>query len=579
MSSPTHQTPNQQVGRLQIPDQHRTQTPNQNPDQYRNGVQTRVQSLLSGTRPRDPHLSSVTTGRLILEGLVEELKIYRLHKEEKAREEKEREKGRNRRMGDHEERERHHHRRHRSRDGSLSCGHEERKHRHRERSRSRERHESRDKGHRERHKSKDRSHGHREHHRRRHLHRDRSRERSRGRSRHHHRRHRHRSPVTDGPRDPNPKLIMSGGAGPPGTVSPVPERRRSRSRSRSRSRRRSSDHRSHSKAQGLRQGPDGKTAFGKFPKKAVGVGVVGHVMNTYRHIKAEHEAGHRDRGVLERAVDGWRGKGGSGRDSGKQRQRGDRRRGEERAGRDRRRIESSERRRGGEKEHDKRNRYTSRDAYKEKELSPRPAASPTRRNSPHPRTRTPDIHVQEATPPDWQQAQQPWPPMPETYLPPTPSHPPPAWPPTPETFVPPSPARSRSATPPYPYTPASPGISPVIPMPSPSSIPPPPPPPLPKSTIPSPPPLPKSAPSSPSHAALCAEIHSAPKLRRVASADKRDKSSAVSAGRVYEETEHSQDIEKREREEEGWGKSEESDEEGQEERIRSIKEHLNRIHG
>jgi hypothetical protein len=84
-----------------------------------------------------------------------------------------------------------------------------------------------------------------------------------------------------------------------------------KSRSRSRSRHRSPPHlraervrASHSPSR--RTGPDG-TPFGALPKKKGGLAA--HVLNTYRHIKAEQEAGHRSKGVLEKALDGWMGKG------------------------------------------------------------------------------------------------------------------------------------------------------------------------------------------------------------------------------------------------------------------------------
>lgn len=57
-------------------------------------------------------------------------------------------------------------------------------------------------------------------------------------------------------------------------------------------------------------GPDGVTPFGSIPSRAVGVGLAPHIRNTYRHIKVEHEAVYRARGVVERTMDGWRGRGG-----------------------------------------------------------------------------------------------------------------------------------------------------------------------------------------------------------------------------------------------------------------------------
>ncbi|KAH9865290.1 hypothetical protein IAQ61_009237 [Plenodomus lingam] len=56
------------------------------------------------------------------------------------------------------------------------------------------------------------------------------------------------------------------------------------------------------------RGPDG-TPFGRLPQKKKGMGFGEHFLNTYRHIKAEHEAGHRERGALELRLDKMRGKG------------------------------------------------------------------------------------------------------------------------------------------------------------------------------------------------------------------------------------------------------------------------------
>lgn len=59
-------------------------SPNPNSEQYRHQVQSRVQRLLSGRRPRNPELSQLSTLRLIIEAIVEEIKIPWLHKEQKA---------------------------------------------------------------------------------------------------------------------------------------------------------------------------------------------------------------------------------------------------------------------------------------------------------------------------------------------------------------------------------------------------------------------------------------------------------------------------------------------------------------
>jgi hypothetical protein len=64
---------------------HSPPPPGPKSEQYRKQVQKRMQDLLSGKRSRNAELSQLSTGRLILEGVVEEVRIYRLRKEEKAR--------------------------------------------------------------------------------------------------------------------------------------------------------------------------------------------------------------------------------------------------------------------------------------------------------------------------------------------------------------------------------------------------------------------------------------------------------------------------------------------------------------
>ena len=67
-----------------------------------------------------------------------------------------------------------------------------------------------------------------------------------------------------------------------------------------------------SPTQHLPRGPDG-TLFGSLPKykfkAGLALGFGAHVMRTYRHIKAEHEAGHRKRSFIENKMDELRGKG------------------------------------------------------------------------------------------------------------------------------------------------------------------------------------------------------------------------------------------------------------------------------
>ncbi|KAF1852209.1 uncharacterized protein K460DRAFT_392321 [Cucurbitaria berberidis CBS 394.84] len=260
-------------------------------EEYRKEVQTRIQDLLSGRRERDPHLSSVSKGRLILEGIVEEAKIYRMHKEEEVRKAREQEQRWGRRM----------------------------------RHRSRERHPQ---GHRHRADSRDK-------------YRDRSRERRRDRAGDGHReRPQERGipdPVTEGP--PQHDWLMTGGAGPKSTFSPDAfqppdpqisslgspkevasaeekhphddDARRQRSGSRHRHRKASPTpgRVGASRSPPRRKGPDG-TPFGELPKfqvkKGLALGFGDHFMKTYKHIKAEHDAGHRSKGVVEKKIDDMR---------------------------------------------------------------------------------------------------------------------------------------------------------------------------------------------------------------------------------------------------------------------------------
>lgn len=276
---------------------------------YRTQVQTRIQGLVSGNQPRDPHLSSVSTGRLIVEGVVENVRLYRLYKEEEARKERRRE----RRMERGEGRRRHRSRR--EEDGGRRHGdegerqhrdrdEEGRRHQRRDKGEKRHRHQSRDGDERRRHRSRDGSHC------------DRSRQR--------------------GTNSNDEQHMMSGGAGPAGTLppnapplisshhpnspsspiqrkphpnSPTPHNQHpvpSPPTSHSPSRHRTPP--SPPSSQLPKTGPDGTTPFGALPQKLAGVGLAAHFFNTYRHIKAEHDGGHRSRGRIEKVVDGWRGK-------------------------------------------------------------------------------------------------------------------------------------------------------------------------------------------------------------------------------------------------------------------------------
>ena len=52
--------------------------------EYQQQVSKSIKTLVFGQRPRDPIMSGASTGRLIIEGVVENLRIYRLYKEERA---------------------------------------------------------------------------------------------------------------------------------------------------------------------------------------------------------------------------------------------------------------------------------------------------------------------------------------------------------------------------------------------------------------------------------------------------------------------------------------------------------------
>ncbi|KAF2036164.1 hypothetical protein EK21DRAFT_83874 [Setomelanomma holmii] len=490
---------------------------------YRMQVARNIQDLLYGARPRDPHLSNVSTGRLILEGVVENVKIYRLSKEEEARKAKE-----GKKMGK----------------GEHGKGHH--------RGRPHERHR-----HRHRHRSGDRKHGH---HRGRSLEGRQRRDDSVARD---HRRRPHGEGshdrpsergfdrnipdlVTEGPPDNNPEYMMTGGAGPAGTLprEVAPEKCGRSGVSRSPTRRR---------------GPDGQTLFGQLPKKKPGVGFTEHAVNTYKHIKAEHDAGYRMRSVVEQAVDTFLGKNAGDRLREAQKLlKNDPRSGGERRAEDRGRKDDSRRRH--EHRNDQGQRQDHRQAEhrgrgEERQSGPRPARpkSPSGLRSgylhePHSRPgpfvpthqhqsrfpQTPAIHVQDATPPSppFEQGRA-WTPTPSELAPRSHSQSP--------LFVP----RPRSSSPHNPEAQRGSSVSSR----SPSPIEMPSPPPL------GPPPMPTQRPNmAPDRAALFGDIQAVPSLRKVASENKQQRSQVAGAGRVlgdeseaYPETPHSRDVEERER--------------------------------
>lgn len=230
---------------------------------YRQEVASHVQGLVGGRIPRDPRMSGASTGRLIVEGVVENMRIYRLHKQEKARETKENDEEERKKRG---QRARRHHR-----DGSRGRDGEGRR---------------------------NRSHGHKSHeddgerHRRRHRHH--SSCGPNGEECRHKRRNRRRSREgadkgVEDLEDQNQDQIRR-------TRSVVQGEQAS-----------GAQHLTSGAlhAAGHLFGPDG-TPFGALPSRGKGVGFEAHVKNTYRHIKAERDAGHRNKGFAENLINNWR---------------------------------------------------------------------------------------------------------------------------------------------------------------------------------------------------------------------------------------------------------------------------------
>jgi hypothetical protein len=99
------------------------------------------------------------------------------------------------------------------------------------------------------------------------------------------------------------------------------------------------------------------------------------------------------------------------------------------------------------------------------------------------------------------------------------------------------------------------------------------------SSIPPHPPLPPLAnpKPSPARAKLFNQIQGGvPKLRKVQSSEKRDRGDVASAGQVYEETMHSQDVEDRERDEAMSELASHVDGEGESKRKKNLVEELGR---
>ncbi|KAH7075384.1 hypothetical protein BKA63DRAFT_469368 [Paraphoma chrysanthemicola] len=360
--------------------------------------------------------------------------------------------------------------------------------------------------------------------------------------------------------------MMTGGAGPAGTLpqdTPSEPRGLLYSRSRSRSGRRARDNtpeqgRARAPPSPTRRiGPDGRTPFGQLPNRRGGVGLKDHFLDTYEHIKAEHEQGFRAQTVVEQAVDAFLGKsaGKHLRDVNDIRNRdrrgdGHRRQGKEksRGGRERKRKHKE----GAEHRHNRLRQDDLSDHRDGKPPTPYHLSSGSPRKyhadaahvspvanrssilahgygqqysqSPSP----PALRVQDATPPS------------------PPSDPGRAWTPTPTRLEPRSSTGGGAAAESYNSLQTG-RMSPDRPPSMSQNIPPPP---------PGTPPI--SGPRHgmiPDQAALFGEIQAGKKLRKVSSSEKRYKSQRASLDRAsnniiglsYHETSHSREVEDRER--------------------------------
>ncbi|CAO2650846.1 Nn.00g091430.m01.CDS01 [Neocucurbitaria sp. VM-36] len=328
--------------------------------------------------------------------------------------------------------------------------------------------------------------------------------------------------------------VPSDVANPPATVCPPPQapKRRPRSRSRTRNPLPSAGPAHVSRSPTRPKGPGG-TPFGELPKFKVKTGLAlgfgDHFMNTYKHIKAEHDAGHRSRGLLEKKIDEMRGKDGAAKDGVGHRDGGTRRdirKHDGRKGEGEHKLQK-----GGKRDrHGRRNPYEGgrRDASKRREIED--AASGCKESQ-----RSPEVRI----------------------VPPT-SLGRPHWQPTPftqRTSPPILPLRFSDPTPP----PTSPPIASSIPTPPPR-----PPPPPPGQAPPPPVALSSLIPFIGVPGGLLSEIRGGKQLRKVHESEKNDKSATGGSGPMYEETpdshdvevnEHSQRVEEQERGQAGLGPS------------------------
>ena len=298
----------------------------------------------------------------------------------------------------------------------------------------------------------------------------------------------------------------------------------SRSQSREGDKRAATPHPARRLHQGSREdlprGPDG-TLFGSLPKykakAGLALGFGDHVLNTYRHIKAEHRAGHRARGYVEKKMDEARGRRG---ETVEEATGGYERR---RLGRTRATNNGREKRPEETKKSADRDKEGSRRVgeWKQRKLCDRGQSIPEIRIQPPMNTERPrrePVPVRSGRSPSTQAIK-----LDEHEAPVEP--PPRELSPSARSVNPDghqSPAES-----PFPYT------SPPLP-------PPPPPPPPAKSPLT----LLKHA----SMDALLGDIQSGFRLRKVADSEKKDASVNPKGGRaVYDETPHSRDVEERER--------------------------------
>jgi len=300
----------------------------------------------------------------------------------------------------------------------------------------------------------------------------------------------------------------------------------SRSQSRERDNRAATPHparrrrRHQDSRENLPRGPD-DTLFGSLPKykakAGFALGFGDHVLNTYRHIKAEHQAGYRARGYVEKKMDEARGRSGKIEEvTGGYRRRWLERTRATKSGREKRPEEtrkSADREKEGHRrvdERKQRNLYDRGQSIPEIRVqTPMNTERPQRKPVPVRSDRSPSTHSIKL---DEREA-----PV--------------------ETLPRELPPLARSINPD--------GHQPPTESPFPPPLPPPPPPPPPPPSPPAKPPL--NLLKHASMDALLGDIQGGFRLRKVADLEKKDASVNPKGGRVvYDETPHSRDVEERE---------------------------------